>query len=130
MGARRPPGERQGDFGHANAAAKRLRADMSATERRMWAALRKLEGIEGKFRRQAPIGPYVADFVHHGAKLVVEFDGPHHDTPEGQAQDRRRDDWLRANGFRVLRIANDEVWKDEAGVLARIREAVEAGLVR
>lgn len=126
MSARQPKDQRQNAFSNANAAAKRLRKDMSATERRMWAALRRIEGIEGKFRRQAPLGPYVADFVHYGAKLVVEFDGPHHDTPEGRAQDQRRDQWFRTNGFRVLRIPNDDVWKDEPGVLAQIREALEA----
>jgi very-short-patch-repair endonuclease len=60
-----------------------------------------------KFRRQVPIGPYIADFVSLEARLIVELDGRPHKTPEQQAHDRKRDVWLRAQGFRVLRFSND-----------------------
>jgi len=74
---------------------------MTASERKLWAVLRKMDlGI----RRQAPIGRYIADFVHHGAALVIEVDGARHDLPEAQPYDAQRDAWLTSQGYRVLRI--------------------------
>ncbi|MFZ5670105.1 MAG: endonuclease domain-containing protein [Pseudomonadota bacterium] len=81
--------------------ARRLRQNMPASEARLWAALRKLKlGV----RRQAPIGAYIVDFVHHGARLVLEVDGGRHDLPEAQLHDAERDAWLVSQGYRVLRI--------------------------
>jgi len=108
----------------ANARAKRLRKDMPATERKFWESVRALEGLSGKFRRQAPIGPYVVDFVHHGAKLAIELDGPHHDHEEAQARDAKKDDWLKRQGFHVMRIPNAKIWNEADDVLNAIRDAV------
>jgi len=89
-------------------------------ERRLWEVLRgrRLEGL--KFRRQVPIGPYVADFLCLRHRLVVEADGPLHD-PE---RDAIRDAWLAGQGFRVLRFSNSEVM-DRDRVIERIISAVE-----
>ena len=73
---------------------------MSATERRVWYHLRGRRLAGFKFRRQQPIGPYFADFACLSASLVVEVDGEFHE-PES---DRRKDQYLRARGFRVMRI--------------------------
>lgn len=62
-----------------------------------------------KFRRQQPIGPYIVDFVHFEARIIVEADGGQHN---GNLRDRRRDAWLKAQGFRVLRFWNDEILRD------------------
>jgi len=79
-----------------------------------------------KFKRQHPIGPYVADFVCIGLKLIVEADGGQH----GQVDDIQRDAWLRANGFSVLRFWNNEVLGQMEAVLERIRVmALELGHV-
>ena len=84
--------------------ARRLRREMTAAEAMVWRALRgsRLAGL--KFRRQVPIGPYVADFLCHEAKIIVEVDGPSHDDPEQSLLDRERDAWLESRGFRVLRF--------------------------
>ena len=82
---------------------------MTVAETILWRALRgsRFEGY--KFRRQVPIGKYVADFLCVEKKLIVELDGaPHHD-PDQQIHDARRTIWLRAQGYRVLRIPNDTV---------------------
>ena len=72
---------------------------------------RKLGGY--KFRRQAPIGPYIADFYAPEARLVVEVDGPIHDQQE--AADNERTRYLEARGIRVVRIrADDELLIREA----------------
>jgi very-short-patch-repair endonuclease len=80
---------------------------MTASERKLWAALRKLDlGI----RRQAPIGRYIADFIHHGSALIIEIDGARHDLPEAQLHDLERDAWLNSQGYRVLRIRDSEAF--------------------
>ena len=81
---------------------------------------RKLEGL--KFRRQVPIGPYIADFLSFRHRLVVEADGPtHRENPE---RDLQRDAWLGAQGFLVLRFPNERIATDGHGVLMQILEAV------
>ena len=85
--------------------ARRLRCEAPATERWLWRLLRdrRLDGL--KFRRQLPIGRYVADFVCLRHRLIIEADGPHHDAE----RDAQRDAWLAGQGFRVLRFKNAEV---------------------
>ena len=80
---------------------------------------RRLDGL--KFRRQLPIGRYVADFVCLRHRLIVEADGPYHD----EARDAERDTWLRSQGFRVLRFKNAEVNNPDR-VLGLILEACAA----
>ena len=67
--------------------ARRLRNEPTATERRLWAWLRTLRKTHGAhFRRQAPIGRFVADFAGHAAKLIIELDGPFHEpTADAEA---------------------------------------------
>jgi very-short-patch-repair endonuclease len=92
----------------------------SSTERDLWRLLRdrRLDGL--KFRRQVPIGPYVADFVCLRHRLIVEADGPFHDPD----RDATRDAWLARQGFRVLRFSNHEIDSGEHRVFARILAAV------
>jgi very-short-patch-repair endonuclease len=101
--------------------AKHLRTHMTESENKLWRYLRahRLEGE--KFRRQQPIGPYVVDFVHFGARLIVEADGGQHDGAPG---DQTRDAWLRAQGFKVMRFWNNEIMSNPEGVLATIMQAV------
>ena len=89
--------------------AKRLRRDMTEAEERLWQELRdrRLDGI--KFRRQAPVGRFVADFLCAEAMLIVEIDGSQHADSE---HDRLRDAELKARGFRVLRFWNDDVLRE------------------
>ncbi len=87
---------------------------MTPQERRLWAELRDLNRRLGtNFRRQAPIGPYIADFADFGRKLVIEVDGSGHGGP----RDQIRDDWLRAQGFAVLRFWNADVGVNPGGVM-------------
>jgi len=87
---------------------RHLRRDMTAAETMLWRSLRN-RGLGWKFRRQVPIGPYIADFVCIATKVIVELDGPPHEKPEQQLHDLRRDAWLRANGWHILRVPNDIV---------------------
>jgi very-short-patch-repair endonuclease len=102
--------------------ARSMRKSPAYHERRLWALLRdrKLAGL--KFRRQVPLGPYVADFLSFRHRLVIEADGPAHLTDV--EHDRVRDAWMTDQGFRVLRFPNAMIATDRHGVLSRILEAV------
>jgi very-short-patch-repair endonuclease len=102
--------------------ARALRRNAPETERLLWKLLRdrRLEGL--KFRRQAPLGPYVLDFVCLRHRLVIEADGPFHDSE----QDAVRDASLAAQGFRVLRFPNKEIQLRDWQVIGRILEVVGA----
>ncbi|WP_083522881.1 endonuclease domain-containing protein [Sterolibacterium denitrificans] len=97
--------------------ARKLRQEMTDAERLLWRHLRAHRLAGEKFRRQQPLGPYIADFVHFGARLVIEVDGGQHN---GSGHDRRRDAWLDAQGFKVLRFWNDDVLLRTEAVLAVI----------
>jgi very-short-patch-repair endonuclease len=96
----------------ARAKAKTFRRKMTKTEVILWLHLRKLRDIGYNFRRQHPVGPYVADFAIHTGKLIVELDGETHGTEEEIAHDRRRDAYLESKGWRVLRIPNIAIYED------------------
>ncbi|AZO26746.1 MULTISPECIES: endonuclease domain-containing protein [Mesorhizobium] len=89
--------------------ARTMRREATDAESRLWQELRgrRLDGI--KFRRQVPIGRFVADFVCAEARLIVEIDGSQHAESR---HDQERDAELKARGFRVLRFWNDDVLRD------------------
>jgi very-short-patch-repair endonuclease len=97
--------------------ARELRRASTEAEKRLWNQLkdRRLSGY--KFVRQAPVGPYFADFLCRETKLIVEVDGGQH---SGSLHDRRRDAFLRAEGFEIARFWNAEVLGAMDGVLAAI----------
>jgi very-short-patch-repair endonuclease len=100
--------------------AKNLRRNMTDAEHRLWyqLRLRQLEGF--LFRRQAPMKPYIVDFVCHKAKLVVELDGGQH--VENWAHDEKRTVWLNSQGYRVIRFWNNQVMENIDGVVTEIQK--------
>jgi very-short-patch-repair endonuclease len=83
-----------------------MRNNMTVSEQRLWSHLRRRQ-VEGwKFRRQAPIGDYIVDFLCIAAKLVVELDGSSHDETRFE-YDQRRQEWLESQGYKVLRFSSD-----------------------
>jgi very-short-patch-repair endonuclease len=107
----------------ASSIARTLRQNLTDAERRLWSRLRgrQLDGC--RFRRQAPLGPYVVDFVCFAARLVIEVDGGQHSSRA--EEDAERSSWLEANGFHVLRFWNNEVHGNLEGVLETIRRALQ-----
>jgi very-short-patch-repair endonuclease len=110
----------------ANERARALRRNMSDGERKSWAALRvrQVDGL--RFRRQHPIGNYIADFVCLEKRLIVEVDGGHHAEEAQMAHDARRDRWLRDEGYRVLRIPSTDVFCNMGGVVDAIWAELQA----
>ena len=78
------------------------------------------------FRRQTPIGPFIADFVCHAANLIVELDGGQHFESQNMKRDARRDAFLISKGYRVLRFNNHDVMTNKQGVLETIAAALVA----
>ena len=104
----------------SNHFAKRLRRDATQAEQILWQQLRnrRLAGL--KFRRQMPIGPYVVDFICLEQGLVIEVDGSQHGTQANQMHDEARTAYLNQQGFRVIRVWNNDVLSRIEVVLAHI----------
>ncbi len=101
--------------------ARQNRREMTESETVLWNALRnEFRGV--KFRRQHPIGDYIADFLCLKAKLVIEVDGGYHDKPQQQLEDQWRTEFLQSKGYRVIRFTNEEVNSQLKGVISRIKE--------
>ena len=110
------------------ARARTLRRNPTQAEQVLWTHLRR-KAIDGlKFRRQARIGPYIADFLCCSAKLVIEVDGGIHRLRE--AEDAVRSAWLRSRGYTVLRVSNTLVLARPHAVLALIRQHAQPSLGR
>jgi very-short-patch-repair endonuclease len=110
--------------GSAIERARGFRREMSAGEAKLWKWIRarQFEGL--KFRRQVPIGPYIADFCCESHNLIVEVDGGQHQLDEQVARDAKRDGYLVDNGYRVVRSPSLEVLNDIGAALSRIRFAL------
>ncbi len=106
--------------------AKGQRRERTKAEDLFWQQVRagRFRGL--KFRRQAPIPPFIADFLCASARLIVELDGEPHEAEERRRRDAKRDAWLKAQGFEVLRFPNDQVLTNLGAVLDVVGRAVEA----
>ena len=100
--------------------AKELRRNMTDAEHLLWYFLRKKQMNGLKFRKQSPIGKYIADFVCFEVKLIIELDGGHHLKNPNLLNDKNRDEFLKNAGFTVLRIFNNEIFENIEGVLELI----------
>lgn len=102
-----------------------LRRNMTDGEKKLWAELREFRRNYGiHVRRQAPIGPFIADFAIHDHRLVIEVDGEHHFLPEGRERDFRRDEWLTSEGYRVLRFTTGDLSGSFDGCIEEILREV------
>ena len=108
--------------------AQALRQRMTKGEVLLWLELRALRSSGLKFRRQAPIGPYIVDFVCLAARLVVEVDGDLHETDQGRRHDANRDAYLDSLGFAVLRLDAPDVLASAWHFAQMARETAESRL--
>jgi very-short-patch-repair endonuclease len=98
---------------------------MTDDERRLWAVLRRKQLAGYRFRRQHPMGPYVADFFCASAKLIVELDGGQHSEDDQMQRDEMRTRWLASRGYRVLRIWNNELKQRPNDIVDMIVDALQ-----
>ena len=106
--------------------ARALRRNSTDAERVLWSELRDHRLNGAGFRRQVPIENYVADFMCHAAKVVVELDGGQHFSDQAEQTDAKRSAVIEARGFLVLRFSNHDVMTNRTGVLETIAAAVAA----
>ncbi|WP_421786329.1 endonuclease domain-containing protein [Hyphobacterium sp.] len=97
--------------------AKDLRRRMTNAETILWSRLRR-GGLEGfKFRRQHPVGPYIADFACIELRLIIEIDGATHASTHEIAKDAKRTQFLESKGWFVYRATNPDIYENLDGVL-------------
>lgn len=104
------------------ALSRNLRKDNNPWETTLWQYLRgkRFNGL--KFKRQVPIGNYIVDFCCDEKKLVIELDGGQHNESEFQFRDLKRENYLKKEGYTVLRFWNNEIDQDIEGVLEKISQ--------
>ncbi len=105
--------------------AKAMRREPTSAERKLWQILRGRQFANVKFRRQEPIGPYIADFVCFASKLIIEVDGGQHSE---NARDAVRDAWLAERDLRVVRYSNLDVLTNPDGVAADLARHLSVAL--
>jgi very-short-patch-repair endonuclease len=115
-------GKGEGASSPAVVRARSLRGRMTDAERKLWYMLRGRRFADAKFRRQVPLGNYVADFLSFEKRIVVEVDGGQH---LGSMSDIARDDWFHSQGFTVVRFWNNDVLKNPEGVFTQLLAIVE-----
>jgi very-short-patch-repair endonuclease len=103
--------------------ARKLRREMTEAEWKLWHALRDRRFESYKFRRQVPIGKYIADFVCQECKLIIEVDGSQH---ANSPYDMERNAWLALRGYRVLRFWNIDIFQALDGTMMVILDALRA----
>jgi very-short-patch-repair endonuclease len=103
--------------------AKALRAEMTDAEKAMWRLLHEGELVALNWRKQAPFGEFILDFVSHPARLVIEVDGSQHGESDKSSQDAGRTAWLNSKDYEVLRFWNTGVSKTSGGVWQAIYSA-------
>jgi very-short-patch-repair endonuclease len=107
----------------AGVRAKALRQSSTDAENLLWYRLRNRQLLDLKFRRQRPIGKYIADFTCLEIRLVVELDGGQHVNQE--AYDRTREEEMKRLGFSTLRFWDNDVLKETDAVMEKIRQLAE-----
>ena len=95
---------------------------MTEAEQELWLRInsKHLKGVG--FSRQKPVGNYIVDFYSRTARLVIEIDGGHHFSEDGEIFDHERDAYLEGMGLKVIHISNSEVMNDIEGVIRRIMQ--------
>jgi very-short-patch-repair endonuclease len=108
--------------------ARRLRQEPTPAEIALWQLIYPFRTGGHHFRKQAPIGPYVVDFVCHAEKLVIEVDGDSHYTDAGLSRDAVRTAFLATSGYRVLRFTNLDVLQNREGVFDVVAAALRPNI--
>ena len=107
--------------------ARNMRENPTKAEQKLWNALsdKKLDGY--KFRRQHPLGPFIADFYCHKSKLVIEVDDGYHKEKEQQRYDKQRTKLIQEVNIHELRFTNEQVLHQLEKVLEEIKNKLNEG---
>lgn len=105
--------------------ARKLRRKQTPEEARLWSTLRDRRLLGYKFRRQFPIDKYIVDFCCLKKRLRIELDGGQHNEKLRTARDEVRDEYLKSQNFRILRIWNNELGQNTEGVLQKVLDLLQ-----
>jgi len=108
-----------------NHLARANRRRMTDAEMRLWFRLRPMRNHGMAFRRQSPIGNYIIDFECRRAQLCIEVDGAQHSMSSALEYDAQRTEWLKSQGYEVLRFTNQDVLKHTDVVIDQIVDAAK-----
>ena len=101
--------------------ARANRSNMTEAESAFW-QIAKGSGLGQKCRRQYTIGDYIVDFFFRQSMLIVEIDGGYHSTEKQQEEDNARQNWLERQGYKVLRLTNEQVLIDTENTINEIKK--------
>ncbi len=101
---------------------RRLRRDQTPWENKLWYYLRAKRFKKFRFRRQFVIGHYIVDFCCFGKKLIIELDGGQHNEQTNRLNDNERTEFLKSQGFKVIRFWNNNLDENIEGILEKILE--------
>ena len=108
--------------------ARQNRITATLGEKEMWKYLQSFRPLGARFRRQAPIGNYIADFAWLSARIVIEVDGATHEQPETIERDRRKEAFLKSQGFRVFRVNDNQVIANSPEAFSALDAAIRGSL--
>ena len=108
--------------------ARRLRKEMTDSEKKLWSRLRRKQIMDAQFYRQKPLGPYIVDFYAPKAKVVVEVDGSQHMEEGVEQKDAQRDKYLKNQNLSVLRFNNLQILQELDSVVEVIYQTVKGRL--
>ena len=110
--------------------AKAMRWPMTRAEVILWTRLQRGRLNHFHFRKQHPVGPYIADFACVPSRVLIEVDGETHWQEDARRRDARRTSFLEREGWTILRVWNSEVYDNEAGVVETVLRVVMEGADR
>ena len=119
-----PRGEDMGYDKQLIQLSKKLRNNSTKEEIILWQSLKQKQ-LGVKFRRQQPIGKYIADFVCFEKKIIIELDGGQHNESSNIEKDKMRDLFFNQNGFKVVRFWNNEIHQNLDGVIEKIQTEIK-----
>ena len=104
--------------------ARNLRRQQTEQEKILWSILRNRQFYGLKFKRQVPIGVYIADFCCNEKKLIIELDGGQHNEPDSIEYDKKRTEFLKGEGYKVIRFWNNDINDNLEGVYTKLQQEV------
>ncbi len=100
---------------------RELRKNMTPQEKKVWNLLKNRQFYGFRFRRQCPLGSYIVDFVCREKKIIIEIDGGQHNHDDDKEYDKKRTEYLKSLGFRVIRFWNNDIDKNLEGVYRKLQ---------
>ena len=104
--------------------ARNLRKEQTEQEKLLWSILRNRQFFGLKFKRQVPIGVYIADFCCNEKKLIIELDGGQHNVPDRIEYDKKRTEFLKGEGYKVIRLWNNDINDNLEGIYIKLKKEI------